>query len=212
VQEAAALSLDSALTQREAVVRTLQVDILKAQRQLEEESDKREEVELQAAAAAERHAAKLTELELVWRVECQEKDARAAEAEQELVVQRMQGAELRVEVVGLTRELDGVQRRLVETQSRCVTLEGAEAGREKALATMQRRTGQLEEQRRAMHNVMQTLRGNVRVVCRVRPLLPAESTALINSRAAFSTSGPFEFPARKPWEGNRYNIYATHYK
>jgi kinesin family protein C1 len=42
------------------------------------------------------------------------------------------------------------------------------------LAIAQKRIFEADQVRRKMHNIIQELRGNIRVFCRVRPLIPSE--------------------------------------
>jgi hypothetical protein len=86
-------------------------------------------------------------------------------------------------------------------KERAEQLEGEQAKRDRAVLVLKRKTSALEEERRSTHAMLQTLRGNVRVVCRVRPLLGKENQ--IARDGGMPESGPFKFPARKPWEGNR---------
>uniref|UniRef100_A0A8C6VEL2 Kinesin motor domain-containing protein n=1 Tax=Naja naja TaxID=35670 RepID=A0A8C6VEL2_NAJNA len=74
------------------------------------------------------------------------------------------------------------------------------------LEVLEEQLHQGEMERRGLHNALQELKGNIRVFCRVRPLLPGRQTgvwgeprgaqwegwgALLGRRASLSQSGPF---------------------
>ncbi|NWS78976.1 CTK2 protein, partial [Crotophaga sulcirostris] len=54
-------------------------------------------------------------------------------------------------------------------------LETASAAQEQLLAQREEQLHRLEMERRRLHNLLQELKGNIRVFCRVRPVLPEES-------------------------------------
>ncbi|XP_059693373.1 kinesin-like protein KIFC1 [Haemorhous mexicanus] len=81
----------------------------------------------------------------------------------------------------LTKELDSAWVQLQETQQQLQeklqefsVLQEQEASERALLAVYEDRILQLEMERRRLHNDIQELRGNIRVFCRVRPLLPEE--------------------------------------
>ncbi|NXP13497.1 CTK2 protein, partial [Thinocorus orbignyianus] len=53
-------------------------------------------------------------------------------------------------------------------------LQAEVASRDEQLEKQQRQIHELELERRRLHNINQELKGNIRVLCRVRPLLPEE--------------------------------------
>ncbi|XP_039579973.1 kinesin-like protein KIFC1, partial [Passer montanus] len=71
-------------------------------------------------------------------------------------------------------QLQQTQQQLQEKQGQVSALQELEASQRTLLAEHEERIHLLEMERRRLHNDVQELRGNIRVFCRVRPLLPEE--------------------------------------
>uniref|UniRef100_A0A5F8AEP8 Kinesin-like protein n=2 Tax=Macaca TaxID=9539 RepID=A0A5F8AEP8_MACMU len=104
---------------------------------------------------------------------------------QEGLVQELQKkqVELQEERRGLTSQLEEKERRL-QTSEAALSSSRAEvaslwqetAAQAALLAEREERLHGLEMERRRLHNQLQELKGNIRVFCRVRPVLPGEPT------------------------------------
>ncbi|XP_065769062.1 kinesin-like protein KIFC1 isoform X3 [Muntiacus reevesi] len=104
---------------------------------------------------------------------------------QEGLVQELQQEQLRLqeERRGLAAQLGEQERRLQtseaslsDSQAEVASLRQEAAAREAVLAEREDRLHGLEMERRRLHNQLQELKGNIRVFCRVRPVLAGEST------------------------------------
>ncbi|TKC49548.1 hypothetical protein EI555_016480, partial [Monodon monoceros] len=104
---------------------------------------------------------------------------------QEGLVQELQKEqlELQEERRGLAAQLEEQERRLQASeaalsgsQAELASLRQEAAAQADLLAKREERLHGLEMERRRLHNQLQELKGNVRVFCRVRPVLPGEST------------------------------------
>uniref|UniRef100_A0A8C3W394 Kinesin-like protein n=1 Tax=Catagonus wagneri TaxID=51154 RepID=A0A8C3W394_9CETA len=116
--------------------------------------------------------------------------ARVLELEERLGTQEGLVQALQREQLGLQEERRGLAARLEEQERRLQTSEAALSDsqvevaslRQKAvaqaalLAEREDRLHGLEMERRRLHNQLQELKGNIRVFCRVRPVLPGEPT------------------------------------
>jgi len=147
------------------------------------------------------HAAKVLEMEMAFATECSEKDQKIISLDEQVKYTDQLVGQMRLEISARKAEQDTKDKEYAQMKKRADKLEREQDDREHAVKVMRRKTAQLEEERREMHAVMQTLRGNVRVVCRVRPLLGKEVE--IAAAEGIPEAGPLKFPARKPWEGNR---------
>ena len=74
------------------------------------------------------------------------------------------------------RRLQTSEASLSDSQEEVASLRQEAAAREAILAEREDRLHGLEMERRRLHNQLQELKGNIRVFCRVRPVLPGEST------------------------------------
>ncbi|XP_006202180.1 kinesin-like protein KIFC1 isoform X1 [Vicugna pacos] len=116
--------------------------------------------------------------------------ARVLELEERLGTQEGLVQELQKEQLGLQEERRGLAARLEEQERRLQASEAALSGSQAEVASLQQKTAAqeallaerderlhgLEMERRRLHNQLQELKGNIRVFCRVRPVLPGEST------------------------------------
>lgn len=116
--------------------------------------------------------------------------ARVLELEERLGTQEGLVQELQKEQLGLQEERRGLAARLEEQERRLQGSEAALLGSQAEVASLQQKTAAqeallaerderlhgLEMERRRLHNQLQELKGNIRVFCRVRPVLPGEST------------------------------------
>ena len=62
-------------------------------------------------------------------------------------------------------------------------LEAIKADQESKIDTYQLRQREYETERRKLHNIIQELKGNIRVFCRVRPLLPEDVAGKSTSKS-----------------------------
>ncbi|XP_069738033.1 kinesin-like protein KIFC1 [Phaenicophaeus curvirostris] len=67
------------------------------------------------------------------------------------------------------------ERLLAQERARVAELEEQASQREQRLAQQEEQLHGLEMERRGLHNLIQELKGNIRVFCRVRPVLPEEA-------------------------------------
>nr|XP_012317110.1 kinesin-like protein KIFC1 isoform X4 [Aotus nancymaae] len=104
---------------------------------------------------------------------------------QEGLVQELQKnqVELQEERRGLTSQLEEKERRLrtseaalSSSQAEVASLRQETAAQAALLTEREERLYGLEMERRRLHNQLQELKGNIRVFCRVRPVLPGEPT------------------------------------
>lgn len=104
---------------------------------------------------------------------------------QEGLVQELQKEqlELQEERRGLVIQLEERERRLQaseaalsDSQAEVASLRRETAAQAASLAERGERLHGLEMERRRLHNQLQELKGNIRVFCRVRPVLPGEPT------------------------------------
>lgn len=116
--------------------------------------------------------------------------ARVLELEEQLGTQQGLVQELQKEQVGLQEERRGLAARLEEQERRLQASEMALSGSQAEVASLRQeaatqatllvaqgeRLHGLEMERRRLHNQLQELKGNIRVFCRVRPVLPGEPT------------------------------------
>ncbi|KAB0396946.1 hypothetical protein E2I00_010652, partial [Balaenoptera physalus] len=116
--------------------------------------------------------------------------ARVLELEERLGTQEGLVQELQKEQLELQEERRGLAARLEEQEGRLQASEAALSGSQAEVASLRQeaaaqtallakreeRLHGLEMERRRLHNQLQELKGNVRVFCRVRPVLPGEST------------------------------------
>ncbi|XP_040105045.1 kinesin-like protein KIFC1 isoform X1 [Oryx dammah] len=125
---------------------------------------------------------------------------------QEGLVQELQKEQLRLqeERTGLAARLGEQERRLQtseaslsDSQEEVASLRQEAAAREAILAEREDRLHGLEMERRRLHNQLQELKGNIRVFCRVRPVLPGESTPSPGFlQFPFGPCGPSDPPTR----------------
>ncbi|KAF0884444.1 KIFC1 protein, partial [Crocuta crocuta] len=116
--------------------------------------------------------------------------ARVLELEEQLGTQESLVQELRKEQLELQEERRGLATRLEEQERRLQASEAALSGSRAEVASLRQeattqaallveqgeRLHGLEMERRRLHNQLQELKGNIRVFCRVRPVLPGEPT------------------------------------
>ncbi|KAM8938363.1 kinesin-like protein KIFC1 isoform 3-T8 [Lycaon pictus] len=116
--------------------------------------------------------------------------ARVLELEEQQCTQEGLLRELQKEQLELQEERKGLAARLEEQERRLQASEAALSGSQAEVASLrQEATSQaallveqgerlhgLEMERRRLHNQLQELKGNIRVFCRVRPVLPGEPT------------------------------------
>ncbi|XP_036270552.1 kinesin-like protein KIFC1 isoform X1 [Pipistrellus kuhlii] len=116
--------------------------------------------------------------------------ARVLELEERLGTQEGLVQELQKEQLGLQAERRELTTRLEEQERRLQTSEAALSGSQAEVASLRQeaaaqatllaergeRLHGLEMERRRLHNQLQELKGNIRVFCRVRPVLPGEPT------------------------------------
>nr|XP_047912769.1 kinesin-like protein KIFC1 [Anser cygnoides] len=74
-------------------------------------------------------------------------------------------------------ELEAAAGSLARREAEAAELRALAAAREERLRAQEERLHALEMERRRLHNLLQELKGNIRVFCRVRPLLAAEQEA-----------------------------------
>uniref|UniRef100_A0A8B9DUI2 Kinesin-like protein n=1 Tax=Anser cygnoides TaxID=8845 RepID=A0A8B9DUI2_ANSCY len=81
--------------------------------------------------------------------------------------------------LGVSRkaELEAAAGSLARREAEAAELRALAAAREERLRAQEERLHALEMERRRLHNLLQELKGNIRVFCRVRPLLAAEQEA-----------------------------------
>lgn len=104
--------------------------------------------------------------------------------EDELVSKQTEVAGLKVSVAELTSASAGVEAKLKVTASdleaalgRVAELEALAARQAQEVAAYQEKQRCNETERRKLHNTIQELKGNIRVFCRIRPLLRSEDFA-----------------------------------
>ena len=85
--------------------------------------------------------------------------------------EKKQNASAAEELAELKGEMDVLKRQKEELASRGVVLQEDAARR---IAEMEQKVREGEAQRRKLHNLVQELRGNVRVFARIRPFLPSD--------------------------------------
>ncbi|XP_024413866.2 kinesin-like protein KIFC1 isoform X2 [Desmodus rotundus] len=116
--------------------------------------------------------------------------AHVLELEERLSTQESLVEELQQEQLGLQEERRGLATRLEEQEKRLQASEAALSGSQAEVASLRKeaaaqvallaergeRLHWLEMERRQLHNQLQELKGNIRVFCRVRPVLPGEPT------------------------------------
>ncbi|KAF6114340.1 kinesin family member C1 [Phyllostomus discolor] len=116
--------------------------------------------------------------------------AHVLELEERLSTQESLVEELQKEQLGLQEERRGLATRLEEQEKRLQASEAALSGSQAEVASLRKETAAqvallaergerlhwLEMERRRLHNQLQELKGNIRVFCRVRPVLPGEPT------------------------------------
>lgn len=85
-------------------------------------------------------------------------------------------AELSSSRAGLEASLQTATADLTATKARVDQLTGETESQKEALQKMEEKLNWEETQRRKLHNLVQELKGNIRVFCRVRPLLGEEVT------------------------------------
>ncbi|KAF6114345.1 kinesin family member C1 [Phyllostomus discolor] len=116
--------------------------------------------------------------------------AQAEQLEERLSTQESLVEELQKEQLGLQEERRGLATRLEEQEKRLQASEAALSGSQAEVASLRKETAAqvallaergerlhwLEMERRRLHNQLQELKGNIRVFCRVRPVLPGEPT------------------------------------
>ncbi|XP_071074519.1 kinesin-like protein KIFC1 isoform X2 [Dasypus novemcinctus] len=116
--------------------------------------------------------------------------ARVLELEERLGTQEGFVQELQKEQLELQEERRGLAARLQEQERRLQASEAALSGSRAEVASLRQeaaaqalllaergeRLHGLEMERRRLHNQLQELKGNIRVFCRVRPVLPGEPT------------------------------------
>ncbi|KAM5326733.1 kinesin-like protein KIFC1 isoform 5-T5 [Glossophaga mutica] len=116
--------------------------------------------------------------------------AHVLELEERLSTQESLVEELQKEQLGLQEERRGLATRLEEQERRLQASEAALSGSQAEVASLRKeaaaqvallaergeRLHWLEMERRRLHNQLQELKGNIRVFCRVRPVLPGEPT------------------------------------
>ncbi|XP_027563483.1 carboxy-terminal kinesin 2-like, partial [Neopelma chrysocephalum] len=78
-------------------------------------------------------------------------------------------------VKGKKAQLRQLQEQLHVQLDRVAALQEVERSQKSLLDEQDERIHQLEMERRRLHNDIQELKGNIRVFCRVRPVLPEES-------------------------------------
>eukprot|EP00741_Cyanophora_paradoxa_P024616 tig00000269_g23767.t1 len=154
-----------------------------------------EETERQhAATVEERIAAGLSELRRrLAEVEAERETLSVARARLtgELTAARAHAAALDAKIAERDVEIGTLQGRLAEAGARLAEREAERDGARaegarlaSELEAARRRVEELEQQarsdeelRKRLHNAIQELKGNIRVYCRVRPLLPSESSS-----------------------------------
>nr|XP_055186814.1 kinesin-like protein KIFC1 isoform X2 [Nyctereutes procyonoides] len=137
--------------------------------------------------------------------------ARVLELEEQQCTQEGLLRELQKEQLGLQEERRGLAARLEEQERRLQASEAALSGSQAEVASLREEaTGQaallveqgerlhgLEMERRRLHNQLQELKGNIRVFCRVRPVLPGEPTPPPGFLLfPFGPGGPADPPTR----------------
>lgn len=118
--------------------------------------------------------------------------ARVLELEEQLGTQEGLVRELQREQLALQEERRTLGTRLEEQERKLQASEAALLGSQAEVASLRQETASqatllaergdrlhaLEMERRRLHNQLQELKGNIRVFCRVRPVLPGEPTPL----------------------------------
>lgn len=119
-------------------------------------------------------------------------NARVLELEERLCTQEGLVQELQNEQLGLQEERRRLTARLEDQERRLQASEAALSSSQVEVASLRQETADqatllaergerlhgLEMERRRLHNQLQELKGNIRVFCRVRPVLPGEPTPL----------------------------------
>ncbi|XP_051631854.1 kinesin-like protein KIFC1 [Manacus candei] len=102
--------------------------------------------------------------------------------EEEEEQRRRERDEARTRERALSEKLENVEAHLRQVQEqlhvqldRVAALQEVERSQKSLLAEQEERIHRLEMERRRLHNDIQELKGNIRVFCRVRPVLPQES-------------------------------------
>lgn len=92
------------------------------------------------------------------------------------------------------RRLQASEAALSDSQAEVASLRQEAAAQAVLLAEREDRLHGLEMERRRLHNQLQELKGNIRVFCRVRPVLPGEPTP--NPGFLLFPGGPADPPTR----------------
>ncbi|XP_054984214.1 kinesin-like protein KIFC1 [Sorex araneus] len=136
---------------------------------------------------------------------------RVLELEEQLGAQEGLVRELQSEQRGLQEERRALAARLEEQERKLQASEAALSDSQAEVASLRRETAAqvsllaergdrlhaLEMERRRLHNQLQELKGNIRVFCRVRPVLPGEPTPLPGFlQFPSGPGGPSETPTR----------------
>ncbi|KAM4879908.1 carboxy-terminal kinesin 2-like isoform 1-T1 [Sylvia borin] len=112
-------------------------------------------------------------------LEALQEEKQHLQAEEEQL--RQERDEAQSQTQALKKQLENTEAQLQELQKeqqlqreQLVTLREVEVSQSRLLAEYQEKIHMLDMERRRLHNDIQELKGNIRVFCRVRPLLPEE--------------------------------------
>jgi len=101
-------------------------------------------------------------------------------------------AELTSSRSGLEANLQNTQSELTAANTRVGELSTETANQKTELAAMKEKLNWEESQRRKLHNMVQELKGNIRVFCRVRPLLGEEVNKYTSNHIVLSSEAALE--------------------
>ncbi|XP_046449773.1 carboxy-terminal kinesin 2-like isoform X2 [Daphnia pulex] len=95
-------------------------------------------------------------------------------SQKEVVGLKCSMAEMSSASAGLRAELESLQRHLTIEQADNARLRNDVSVATAEIQDLQARLRQEETQRRLLHNTVQELKGNIRVFCRIRPIIPSD--------------------------------------
>merc|ERR1712048_1292015 len=81
-------------------------------------------------------------------------------------------------IADLKMTIEKNTQQLKETQTELVVQHGKSSEKDSHITALERRVADAEAQRRELHNHIQQLKGNIRVMCRVRPVDDGKESAI----------------------------------
>ncbi|OCH96400.1 kinesin-domain-containing protein [Obba rivulosa] len=110
---------------------------------------------------------------------------------------------LTTQVAAMKAQIDALQGQLSTSSVSNSTLVLQLETERKRVAELERETLEAETIRRKLHNMVQELKGNIRVFCRVRPILPSDLTPAALVKSSSSASSLSTTPTPEPEDAER---------